>query len=157
MGPWIAAGVISSIADIRRFSKHSKLEKYAGVHVNADGTFPRRKRGSNCEYTPELRQTLYLLADQFIRRKDSYWGKKFLEIKARFRQRHPEPIKTENAAGKKVTLYTDGHIHKMTIWRTLTYFVRALYRAWWRLEHGADIKTISLVRDADGAALQAGA
>lgn len=33
--------------------------------------------------------------------------------------------------------YSDGHIHKMAIWRTLTKFVEWLHREWWKLEDKA--------------------
>jgi hypothetical protein len=43
----------------------------------------------------------------------------------------------ENEEGKK--RYTDGHIHKMALWRTATQFVRWLFRQWWALERQGEV------------------
>ena len=36
--------------------------------------------------------------------------------------------------GKLTTIYSDGHIHKMAIWRTATQFAQWLWTEWWKLE-----------------------
>lgn len=120
----------------------AKLIKFCGVHVLPDGKFPRRRAGEVAGWSPEARQSLYLLADQFNRRPGSHWGARLLEIKQSFRQRHPEPVEVESANSKnggtvkkKVMRYTDGHILKMAKWRALTRFVRCLYKQWVRIEN----------------------
>lgn len=130
-GPAIAARVISSVMDIRRFKSKAKLKAFCGVHVGNDGKFVRRRRGAVANWSPDARQGLYLLADQFNRRPDSVWGKKLREYKRKFREKHPEPTIVD---GKK--RYSDGHIHKMAMWRTITKFVEWLYGEWSRLERG---------------------
>lgn len=89
IGPAIASRFISTIVDIRRFSTAPKLRKFMGVHVNKDGTFPRRRTGTNCSWSPDARQGLYLLADQWVKNKGSDWGGKLLAYKEIFRKRHP--------------------------------------------------------------------
>lgn len=145
VGETIAAGLIVAIGDIRRFQTDTKLKAFAGLHVlnedfekmpigtkreDGDGLFVRRRHGTVCNWHPGLRQALYLLGDQFNRRPDSTWGKKLREYKTKFREKHPEPIKGENGKLK----YTDAHIHKMAIWRTLTKFVEWLFKEWKRAE-----------------------
>ncbi len=130
-GPMIAARLIASIGDIRRFESDSKLKAFCGVHVLADGAFPRRRRNSVSNWHPEARQALYLLGEQFNRRPESLWGLKLREYKRKFREKHPEVVVV---AGKK--RYTDGHIHKMALWRTRTKFVEWLWREWRDLEEG---------------------
>lgn len=132
VGPMIAARLIVAIGDIRRFATDAKLKAFCSVHVLPDGRFARKRSGEVANWHPEARQALYLLADQFNRRPDSVWGKKLREYKVRLRTVHPEVV-TVN--GKK--RYTDGHIHKMALWRTLTKFVEWLFREWWNLERGA--------------------
>jgi transposase len=145
-GERIAAGIVASIADIRRFiapNGAAKLKKFCSVHVMDDGRFPRQRHGEVCEGTPEARRALYLLADQFNRRPDSDWGKELLRRKLALREKHPEPVDVEvmeeGEGGKKVAKtvkrYTDGHIHKMAQWRTLTRFVEKLYKQWSRIEN----------------------
>ncbi len=139
VGPVIAGEIVASISDIRRFETKAKLKRYLGVHVCLGGEygdenstnrqFPRRRGGQVANWSGEGRQALYKFADQWNRRPNSEWGKKLREYKVKFRERHPE-VMEEN--GKK--RYTDGHIHKMAIWRTITKFTEALFRAWWQLE-----------------------
>lgn len=136
VGPLIASRIIASILDIRRFETDAKLKAFCGVHVLPDGRFPRQRRGGVANWHPDARQALYLLTEQFNRRPDSEWGKRLREIKVELRRRHPEPVtvKSENGEGKAVKRYTDGHIHKMALWRTATKFVEWLHREWWSLE-----------------------
>ena len=153
VGETIAAGIVVAVGDIRRFSTKHKLKKFMGVHVDEQGRFPRRRVGSVANWHPAGRQSLYLLADQFNRRADSEWGMKLREIKRKLREKHPvvecsacalpwEDCKKKNgeamteavASAKHTRRYTDGHIHKMAIWKTLNKFVEALYRDWWNLE-----------------------
>lgn len=129
-GPRIAGGIIGAIKDIRRFETESKFVAFCGMHVAPDGKFVRRRVGSTSNWNSSARQALYLLAEQFNRRPDSVWGQKLRENKLQIRARHPEIVIVD---GKK--RYTDGHIHKMAVWRTLTRFTRWLYREWWKLEN----------------------
>jgi Transposase IS116/IS110/IS902 family len=128
-GPMIAARIIAAVIDIRRFERPSQLAAYLGVHVLPDGRLPRRRSGEVANWHGEGRQALYLLADQFNRRPDSFWGQKLREHKRNLRLKHPE---VEVVEGKK--RYSDGHIHKMAIWRTLTRFSEWLWQEWTRLE-----------------------
>lgn len=89
VGPGIAARIITAIIDIRRFSTDAKLKKFMGVHVNEDGTFPRRRNGVVANWHPDARQALYLLADQFVKNPRSAWGVKLNGFKAGFRVKHP--------------------------------------------------------------------
>lgn len=133
VGPGIAARLISAIIDVKRFDTAAKLKRYCGVAV-IDGKFMRRRSGETCGYSNDARQALYLLAEQFNRRPDSVWGKKLREYKANLRVAHPEVEIGEG--GKK--RYTDGHIHKMALWRTATRFVEWLYDEWMKAEITAE-------------------
>lgn len=129
VGEAIAARLISSVGDIRRFETKHKFKKYCGVHVLPDGRFARRRNNEIANWKDDARQALYLLGDQFNRRPDSVWGKKLREYKAKLRIVHPRQIEVN-----KKTKYSDGHIHKMAIWRTLTRFAEWLFKEWTRLE-----------------------
>jgi hypothetical protein len=137
-GPLIAARLVTAIGDIRRFATDTKLMAFCGVHVMPDGRFARRRGGTVSNWHPDARQALYLLADQFNRRPASKWGAYLIETKRRMREKHPI---AEVVDGKK--RYTDGHIHKMAIWRTLTRFVRWLWHDLDRLERGNDTVVIT--------------
>ncbi len=129
-GPMIAARLIASIQDIRRFETPPQLKAFCGTHVLPDGKFARQRRGAIANWHPDARQALFLLGKQFNYRPDSYWGKKLREYKKKLRQAHPEV--EIGPKGKK--RYTDAHIHKMALWRTRTKFVEWLFREWWKIE-----------------------
>lgn len=138
----------------------SRFKHYCGVHVRNGGKygevptgcqFPKNESGEPSDWLGLSRQAFYLaVADQFNRRPESEWGKYLLKMKAGFRERHPEQVVVQAVdkngkpklykKGKKKgepvmeTLYTDGHIHKMGIWRTTTRFAEWLFRALRRLE-----------------------
>jgi len=135
-GMSVSAGIIAAVQDIRRFESPAKLKAFLGAHLvmDEDGegfVFARRRRGRISNWNPDGRQALYLFADQMNRRPKSVWGLKLREYKVKFRRKHPEVVVV---GGKK--RYTDGHIHKMATWRTITKFVEWLYREWWALEGG---------------------
>ena len=139
LGPMIATRLICAVQDIRRFSTAPKLKKFCGVHVLPDGRFPRSRIGEICSWTPDARQALYLLADQFNRqaKAGTKWGNYLILCKKRLRDKHPVKVQIEKTVdGKKkmVWTYTDAHIHKMGIWRCLTRFVEWLFVRWWQLE-----------------------
>lgn len=152
MGERIAAGLLSGAGEIMRFyvepdyagavtSKErqyrrrkamergaAKLKKMLGVHVLPDGTFPRKRHGQVANWVGEARQSLYLLGDQFNRRPATKWGQDLLRYKASMRAKHPR----QAVEGK--VIYSDAHIHKMALWRTLTRFVEWLFFQWMKLE-----------------------
>jgi len=163
-GPAIAARLISTIQDIRRFETDSKLKKYLGAHVQDDGKFPRRRAGELAGWSNEGRQALYLLMDQFNRSKTSVWGIKLRANKAAYEVRYPHPHLVFTHEGKErvvvlepgtfekkglkydvmvddkiITVsgkqrYFKGHLQKMALWKTSTQFVEWLFREWWKLE-----------------------
>lgn len=92
-GPAIAGAIIAAVVDMTRFDNDAKFKKFAGVHVLADGSFPRRRRGEKCGWGDGIRQAFYQLTDQFIRQKDkTEWGRALLAHKANFREKHPVPL-----------------------------------------------------------------
>ena len=128
-GEIIMAGIIAAVGDIKRFNSEAGFKKFLGVHLlGASGKFARKRKGQVADWHNDCRRALYLLGDQFNRRPDSVWGKKLLEYKAKFREKHPEEI--INCKKK----YGNGHIHKMATWRTLTKFAEWLYKEWRKVE-----------------------
>lgn len=122
----------------------AKLKKFCGVHCTPEGKFPRRRSGEVANWNPNARQALYLLGEQFNRRPGSHWGKELLKWKQVLRERHPD-VECSTCGvpwnqcvppekGKHSKRYTNGHIHKMALWRTLSKFVENLFRVWTRIE-----------------------
>lgn len=136
-GPKTAARIIAGAGDVRKFATVAKFKAYCGVHLMPadDGStgpqfvFPRRRSGKVSNWNDQCRQGFYLFVQYCIKSKDSEWGQRFLAIKAKFRETHPEEVKVGNRR-----LYTKGHIHQMAIARTMTKFAEYVYREWSRLE-----------------------
>lgn len=159
-----AIGFHKQRSKLRRKAKDRgmyNLRAQCGVHVLQGGkyaevpwkkSFPRQRHGETSNWHPAARQALYLLADQCNRRPASEWGQKLLHYKAQLRASHPQVEEyTVTEGGKEVTKkrYTDGHIHKMAIWHTLTKFVDHIFRTWTRIEEEA-------AREADKADRESG-
>ncbi len=134
----IAAPIIAFVGDIRRFETVGAFKQYCGVAPNAKGEFQRKRRDVPMSWRPEIRQALFLLADQFNRRPNSEWGAKFVAEKERLRLIHPETVEVEEVytdkkgttKTHKVKKYTNGHIHNMARWHILGKFVEAVYQKW---------------------------
>lgn len=164
-GPMQAAKIIATVGDIRRFATAANFRSYCelrpktkddkGNPIHPRLQFPRKRRGSVSKVSP-IRQAIFLLVDQANRRPDSFWGKKLLENKAKLRERHPQPVMMPSADPKTgkdkidprtgepvlVKCYTDGHIHKMAIWKTAEQICNHIYEEWWEIarEREARIK-----------------
>lgn len=155
IGPRIAAPIIVAVGNILTFPRNRRkgmpaLKKMLGVACTPDGEFMRFRAGESAGFVPEARQALWLLGEQFNRRPDSFWGQKLREYKRKFREKYPEPVlvqKTDSKTGKSkmVKCYTDGHIHKRALWRTVTKFVEYLYREWKQLAE-ANAQSVSQER-----------
>jgi hypothetical protein len=82
-GPLIAARLITAIGDIRRFETFPKLKSFAGYHHFEDGSRARRKAGTVSNWSPTLKQGVYLFCDITVKQKsDSPWRRKLDQRKA---------------------------------------------------------------------------
>lgn len=135
-GPRVTAALIAFIGDINRFPTEQQFLTFCGV-VSRDGRLPVKTRGQKMNWNPEVRQALFMYHDQVNRHAEWEWGKKFLEIKAEYRQKYPEPVPNTkgNGRGYKEN-YTDGHIHKMARWKFLNRFCAWLYKEWKAVVNG---------------------
>lgn len=101
-----------------------------------------KEEGREPQWNRMARQAFWLIgSEQFNRRQNTPWGQKLLDYKTKFRGVHPEkmckrcekPFDAACAKAKHASMYSNGHIHKMAVWRTLTKFGEWLYREWTRL------------------------
>jgi len=91
-GPSILGSIFASIQDIGLFDTPGKMKAFCGLHVQQDGSFPRKRVGVKCNWNPGARQAFFLLGDQFNRRPGTFWGNRLLTNKAEYKQKHPHPI-----------------------------------------------------------------
>lgn len=164
----ICSGIIGAVQDIGCFNAPAKFRKFCGVYVEADGTFPRNRRGQGASFNREARQAFYDLGEQFIYQKDTFWGQRMRENRAYYRVKHPFPVlvvgSSEAMAGDEIPLepgrwsqndkgvyairtadgsveckgkrkYTDAHILRRAIWKTLAEFADWMWWKWRTLEN----------------------
>jgi len=157
IGPMIAARIIVAIGNPLRFQTAAKMKAFLGVHLTPEGRFVRRRAGVVANWHPDGRQALYLLGDQLNRRPQSEWGQKLIAYKAKFRAKHllvectcglPWDQCLNQCREGHRRRYTDGHIHKMATWRTLTKFTEWLWREWTKLENPAKTSSQSHMKEA---------
>jgi hypothetical protein len=122
VGEFTAAPLIVAIGDINRFPSDSQLKAFLGVHtLKLDGTkfkkvalgeikekpeswnskFARRRQGQLSNWNQEGRQSLYLIAVQFMMwAPNSPWGLVAQEVKKRFLEKYPTPeVWVKNSCG----------------------------------------------------------
>jgi hypothetical protein len=161
-GPAILGSVIAALQDIGLFDTPGKMKAFCGIHVKADGSFPRHLVGQKCNWNPNARQAFFLLGDQFNRRAGTFWGARLLANKAEYKRKHPHPIlkatdgkryplidgqfkkkgnqytiNQDNAEPIKVSgkqEFFNGHLLKMASWKTVQEFAEWLYWKWRRLD-----------------------
>lgn len=73
IGPLIGARFVATIVDIRRFRSAAHLKAYAGYHHFEDGSRARRRKGKVSNWSPELKQAVYLWTQQVIKMSGSPW------------------------------------------------------------------------------------
>ncbi len=82
-GPLIAARIISSVGDIRRFETFPKLKAFAGYHHFEDGSRARRVSGKVSNWSPTLKQGVYLFCDITVKQSpETPWRRKLDSRKA---------------------------------------------------------------------------
>ena len=133
----------------------AKLKAYCGVHLQMEEhepdetesgelvhRFARRRAGHVSNWHPGARQALYLLGSlQFVRQGDrTYWGRMYREYIVKFRTTHPEVLCgkcgvpwekcSDPTSSSHTRRYSDGHIQRMAMWRTVTKFTEWLYDRW---------------------------
>ena len=109
LGPLISAPIIGAVQDIGLFDTVGKFKAFCGLHILGDGSFPRKRRGVQCNWNPSARQAFFLLGDMFNKFADGFWGVRLRENKAMYQARHPYPVLRYEADGvtKQVSL-VDG-------------------------------------------------
>ena len=75
------------VGPLRRGCGRRSLRHYIGMHVTADGKFPRKRKGHQCDWNPEARGAILLpdvgIAAQLIRQKVEPYYPDYLAIKER--------------------------------------------------------------------------
>ncbi len=142
IGKGTVAAVVAAVGNISRFEHRDGFVAYLGVHCR-DGKLARRRSGEVANWVPSTRTAIWNFVDIACNRHpDSFWGTRLRVNKVRLREKHPEVEIYIGSDGKKKKRYTDGHIHKMAVWRTATQVARWIYNEWKRLD-GAGITDLT--------------
>lgn len=102
-------GLLSYRLDYKNFTTISKWWAYMGRHT-VDGTMPKRKKGTQINWSTIGRTLGFHIGDQFNRQADDHPYKAFfLERKKRHQKKHPE--------------WTKGHVHNAARNETVKLFL----------------------------------
>lgn len=109
-GPLIAARIITATADIRRFETLPAYKAYAGYHQFEDGSRARRVAGKVSNWSPELKQAVYLWCVQTVKTPSSPWRQK-LDARNAYElwKLLKEKQREANAAGITVALVPEAY------------------------------------------------
>ncbi len=138
IGIGTVAAIVAAVGNISRFPSRDGFVAYLGVHCK-DGKLARRRTGEVANWVTTTRTALWnFVGISCNRNPDSFWGTRLRLNKERLRAKHPEVEIYTGTDGKPKKRYTDGHIHKMAIWRTATQVARWIYNQWTALERQGD-------------------
>ena len=139
----LTAGLIAGIRDISRFDTVSKLWKYCGVGIRADGSIQKRVKGQKVDYSPFLKTLCYKLGEQFVKIGDrGYYGLKYQEFKADEQKKAqerglkilPQADIDKLKDDQKAATISEGHIHNRTKRKVAKLFLSHLWEVWRTLE-----------------------
>lgn len=103
--------------------------------------FARRRAGHVSNWHPDARQAAFLFGSlQIVRQGErTYWGRMYRGYIVKFRATHPDVLcgtcgvpweMCSVQSGSHTRRYSDGHIQRMAMWRTVTKFIEWLYDQW---------------------------
>lgn len=127
----IAAQLLALIDDIGKFDNISKLWRFAGQAV-FDGKAERLAKGDISHFNARLKKTCFLVCDQFIKQQTPLYADYYYEEKRRLRMLHPEPVETGRNAWPKD--WTDNHVHRCAMRKTIKLFLSHLWVTWRTIE-----------------------
>jgi hypothetical protein len=128
-GPRLFGALCAKVGTFARFKNEWAWNKYVGTHVNDDGTFVRRGRGLGDD---SIRQEIWLMVTNVIKKPDLPWRVKYDTHKANIRTKHPEKV-IDPKTGK--SRWSDIHVHKTAMWKIATDIALTLFKigtAWER-------------------------
>jgi len=102
IGPLTSVVIIGTIGNVRRFPTVGKFKAYCGLHVTADGRFPRQRRGERSAWNRGLRQVFFNIGESFNKFPDGFWGARLRVNKAMYQARHPHPVLREISGYKSI-------------------------------------------------------
>jgi len=132
-------GKVVGMVDIEKAPHVSSLWKYAGMHVNDNGTAPKREVGKKLEYNSQLRSMCWRLGGSLIKAKGKFYNY-YMQEKEKYtirfsnegRQIVPAD-KLPKEKGKKVEndkFISEGHIHNMATRKMVKMFLSMLWVSW---------------------------
>lgn len=146
----LRAQLLAQIDDISKFNTVSKLWRYCGYAV-IGGEAERSRKGVKSPFSRQLKSTLWLIANQFVRQGTALYSDIYYEEKDRQRAKHPNAICIECEAipvpkegenggwkcpknGKHKLKYTDMHVHNMALRKMVKIFLQHLWVTWREME-----------------------
>jgi len=131
IGDHTAAKLIAQFDDPGKFATVSKFWRFSGWAV-IDGQRERNKQGEQSHYNRRLKSECFLVGEQFIKHQTPVYADIYYGEKARIRELHPEPEPAPKSAWKQK--YTDQHVHRMAMRKSIKIFLCHFWLEWRTLE-----------------------
>jgi len=135
LGPSLGGSLIGEILDIKRFPTPLHLRSYARYGLDAEGRFPRRRKGEVAPWNDYLHRAVWLWSTDQLARYDHVFRDVYYHYKWREMQAHPEPMKTETGKSK----YTLGHLDKRAKRKTGSALLNYVWGLWTAGANGQDV------------------
>jgi len=147
IGPENIAKVVGLI-EIEKAPTVSSLWKFAGFHVEENGTAPKREPGKKLEYNSKLRSMCWRVGDSLIRARGKNGPSKFALYYYQEKEKYLARFKAEGRSivpadklpkvnGKKIEnedFISEGHIHAMAKRKMVKMFLSMLWVEWRKAE-----------------------
>lgn len=135
VGPLIAGGLLGWIEDVEKFATISKLWKYCGLAVDADGKAIRRKKGEKISWNPRMKTLCWKLGESFVKTKGGY-RKIYDDFRENYERKYPNETK--------------AHIYLMAKRKTVKVFLAHLHQVWSEMKGNPIQKPFIIGKTVDG-------
>lgn len=134
VGPILAARLLLPI-DIHRAKNAGNLVKYAGFAVNREtNKADRRVKGEKLTYNNELKTTIYLIVQSFIKVPNCPYRQDYDNAKRRYEELYPDKPTDPDLVIPGKIYKTKDHRNKMAIRKVARLFLCHLHEVWCKVE-----------------------
>lgn len=131
--------LIGVTGPLDQFPTVSKLWKYLGLDVNANGVAPSRVRGQKLGYSPRGRTLCFQLSEVMMKNRKSVYRELYDRKKGEYQEREPQGPsgcvfgKVHYSKEGVIVPCPDGHIHMAALRYEVKALIRDLWVAWHRM------------------------
>lgn len=135
----LAGSLIAGIGDIGRFDTVSKLWKFCGMGINADGSIQKFRKGEKANWNPFLKKTCWKIGESFVKIADrGYYGQMLHTYKSREIGKcekneimvMPQADIDKLPKEQRANYMSAGHVHNRAKRKAVKLFLSHLWQVW---------------------------